>query len=241
MSVIKLGGAVCLQDEVLDEVARTWHDHGNLTLVHGAGPQLDDALQRLGPTIRLRGLRVTSPQAAAAARRVLDDVGSQMAKALRRRGVPAIHVPASLRLFNAICRPDPGLGRVGHQVQFDAAAMRRVVGPDAVAVVTPVAWDDIGPLNINADEGAAALAQGIGAERLVLATDVAHVHDEAGEPIARMDVATARAFLASPAAQGGIIPKVEAALAVLDAGVPEVRIGSVACAAGIGGTCFIPG
>lgn len=241
MTVIKLGGAVALQEDILDEVAATYRAHGPMTLVHGAGPQLDKALEALGPAIRLRGLRVTTPEAALVVRRTLDSVGAAMAKGLRARGVPAVHMPATLRLFQATCRPDPGLGRVGHQVRFNAEALRRAVPEGTVPVVTPVGWDELGPLNVNADEGAAALAVAVGAPRLVMATDVAHVHDAEGAPIASMTPETARAFLAGDAAKGGIIPKVEAALSVLEAGVPEVRIGGIACAGGQGGTCFIPG
>lgn len=241
MSVIKLGGAVCLDEDILDELAATYEQHSELTLVHGAGPQLDAALAKLGPTIRMRGLRVTTLEAAHVVRETLDAVGRAMALGLRARGVPAVHIPATLRLFGATCRPDPGLGRVGHEVRFDAEALQRTVPKGVVAIVTPVAWDDVGPLNINADEGAAALAVALGAQRLVLATDVQHVHDAEGSAIASMNPATARSFLASPAAQGGIIPKVEAALAVLDAGVAEVRIGNISCATGVGGTCLIPG
>ena len=244
MIVIKLGGAVVAQPDSLADLAKAWQNRDGderWVVVHGAGPQLDAALKQHGEPVRVAGLRVTSPAAAWTVLRTLDGVGHCLAAALRGLGVPTIHVPASLGLFAAEPKAVEGVQRVGTARSFDAAALERCVPGGAIAVVTPVGWDEDGPLNINADEGASAAARCLKAKRMVLATDVASVLDEAGEPIMAMTPETAHAFLASKAAQGGIIPKVQAAVAGVDAGVAEVRIGRVSCASGDGGTRFSRG
>lgn len=230
--VVKLGGAVCDAAATLDAFAAAWRsrpaDAGACLLVHGGGPQLDAALKALGePVVKIQGLRVTSPAAAQVVREVLDHTGAALAHALRDRGLPAVHLPATLRLFAAHAKrlPQGDLGRVGTVDAFDAAALARCVPPSAIAVVTPVAWDAQGPLNVNADEGACAVASALGAERLVLATDVAFVHDERGAPLRALTPEDALQLLAGPAAKGGMVPKLQAALEAISHGVDEVTIG----------------
>lgn len=230
--VVKLGGAVCDDAATLDAFADAWRsrpaDAGACFLVHGGGPQLDAALRALGePVAKVQGLRVTSPAAAHVVREVLDQTGAALAHALRDRGLPAVHLPATLHLFAAHAKrvPQGEVGRVGTVDAFDAEALARCVPSSAIGVVTPVAWDAEGPLNVNADEGAAAVAGALGAERLLLATDVAHVLDATGAPIAALTPDEALRLLAGPAAKGGMVPKLHAALEALAHGVGEVTIG----------------
>jgi len=240
--VVKLGGAVCGDPATLSAFADAWRARldgaPSCVLVHGGGPQLDAALLALGePITKVQGLRVTSPAAASVVLRVLDATGAALARSLRDHGLPAVHVPAALRLMAATRKALPGAesGRVGTVRAFDAAALRRCVPPGGLAVVTPVGWDAAGPLNVNADEGAAAVATALGASRLVLATDVAHVVDERGRPVVAMDSQAALTFLSGAAAHGGMLPKLQAALDALTAGVQEVTIGRLEAAwAGVG-------
>ena len=242
--VIKIGGAVAPLATTSNELADAWGKRpaGQAWIVvHGAGPQLDAALLQVsGPAIKVDGLRVTDLAAATTVREVMDQVGARLARDLRDRGVPAIHMPAVLRLFAAHAKDAARLSRVGTVDAFAADILGTCIPADTIAVVTPVAWDQEGPLNVNADEGAAAVARGVGAQRLVMATDVDSVHDALGQPIVRMNPTSARAFLASAAAQGGMRPKVQAALDVLEHGVREVRIGRVRCAWQDAGTCLAP-
>ncbi|HET6398095.1 MAG TPA: acetylglutamate kinase, partial [Candidatus Thermoplasmatota archaeon] len=97
--VLKVGGNVLLESEALRTIAGELHAlraHGHdVVLVHGGGPQLDDELRRLGePTVKVDGLRVTSPAAADAVLRVLDGIGGELARGLAQLGVPAHHTPA---------------------------------------------------------------------------------------------------------------------------------------------------
>ncbi len=221
----------------LQAVVDAWNarpdDSESWSLVHGGGPQLDAALREVqGPAVKIAGLRVTSPAGADAALKTLDGIGAALAAALAERGVPAVHVPASLQLLRAITKrvPDGDLGRVGTPLRFDVQSLADLVPPGTLAVVTPIGWDDEGPLNINADEAASALAGAIQAARLVLATDVDHVLDAQGQAIEALTAESARDLIASGVAKGGMIPKLESALLALTHGASEVVIGRAAAA-----------
>jgi acetylglutamate kinase len=233
--VVKIGGAVCAEPTTLAAFAAAWRGRGSdappIILVHGGGPQLDKALLALGePVVKVNGLRVTSPTAAGTVRETMDGIGAEVAAGLREHGLPAIHIPATKRLLAAEVKKLPDgadLGRVGTVRAFDAAALEAMLTPGQLAVVTPVGWDDDGPLNVNADEGASSVARALHAQRLVLATDVAYVLDAAGNPVQTLDGDGVREFLTGPAAKGGMVPKLRAALEALDTGVHEVCIGKL--------------
>lgn len=243
--VIKLGGAVCLQDETLRVLAaglRSLRRAGHRpVVVHGGGPQIDAALSQLGEKIvKHKGLRRTSPAAVRVVRRELDAIGSKIAAALARRGVPAQHVPSDERVLAARVKTLPDgfdLGRVGTFAGFETERVltrsdvfdaeggdREADGLGPVPVLTPVGFDALGALNINADEAAAAIAAGLGAERLLLATDVPAVQDGEGNAVARLDEAAAADLILDGTAAGGMVPKLMAALAALEAGVGSVLV-----------------
>ncbi len=235
--VLKLGGAVVDDANTLAAVTDAWNarrdPQESWSLVHGGGPQLDAALRAVqGDPVKISGLRVTSPEGAQAALETLDGIGAKLAEVLVQRGLPAVHVPASLRLLRAIPKrvPDGDLGRVGTPLRFDVQSLADLVPPGTLAVVTPIGWDNEGPLNINADEAASAVAGAIHAARLVLATDVDHVLDSQGQAIEALTAESAKELIQSGAAKGGMIPKLESALLALDQGATEVVIGRAAAA-----------
>ncbi len=228
-TVIKLGGAVCAKPETITNIVNAWRRRGmpRWIIAHGGGPQLDLALNSLeGEPERVNGLRVTSPEGAQLVQKTLDLVGAQIAQKLREAGANAIHVPASDALFHAVPKtvPDGDLGRVGTVTTFDADRLMPRMKRGCLAVVTPVGWDAQGPLNINADEGAVAVATDCRAQRLILATDVDGVRDETGQTRTSLSPAEARSLIGG-AAKGGMIPKLNNAMAALEAGVERVDIG----------------
>lgn len=234
--VLKLGGAVVEDPATIATLAQELSEvrgAGVTTyLVHGAGPQLDAALRALRePVVKHKGLRVTSARAADVVQREMDAVGARLALALERAGVPARHIPSGKGLFEARVKvPDDGadLGRVGTVTEFHHLFVHPTSDADPLAVLTPVGLDPKGPLNVNADEGAAAVARALRADWLVLGTDVEHVLDAAGAPIARISRAEAVRLVASQAARGGMIPKLASALEALDGGTRTVLITKVA-------------
>ena len=230
--VLKLGGAVCLDPPTLAAVAQEikglQQAGHNVVLVHGGGPQLDAAIADLGePVQKIDGLRVTSKAAANVVLQVMDGIGKELTAQLDAAGVRAHHVPASAEGFQATPkRSEKGeLGRVGTVTRFTAA--QRIAGARETAVVTPVGFDAQGPLNVNADEGAANVAMALRAKWLVLGTDVAAVRGAEGEPLAKLTPKSARKLIHESTASGGMIPKLSAAVQALSAGVGKVLVTKV--------------
>lgn len=231
--VLKLGGSVCLDPSqvhaVVGEVQGLQAAGHSVVLVHGGGPQLDKALAALGETVqKIDGLRVTSKAAAKVVLDVMDSIGKDLAAQLNAAGVKAHHVPAVAEGFQATPkRSDKGdLGRVGTVHRF--TAQHRIQGAQGVAVVTPVGFDAQGPLNVNADEGAAFVATALRCKWLILATDVAAVRGAEGEALARLTPKAARKLIQDNAATGGMIPKLTSAVAALSGGVSKVVVTKVA-------------
>lgn len=238
-TLIKLGGAILDDAPTLDALAAAWKARSDAKdrwiLVHGGGPQLDAALAGLGePCVRVHGLRVTSVRAAERVQKTLDFVGAELTARLRDRAVHAVHIPAADRRLKAVRKILPGggsVGRVGTVVHFDAASVAALVPPGRLAVVTPVGWDEDGPLNVNADEGALAVATGLRAAQLFLVTDVDGVRDAHGRTLSRLGPQEAKDLIAGGVAKGGMEPKLLNALDALRGGVGEVLIGDIACLA----------
>ena len=122
----------------------------------------------------------------------------------------------------AITRPE--LGLVGEVTAIDRTVIDRLL-PDFIPVIAPLAVGADGQaLNVNADVFAARLAQALGAEKLVLLTDIAGVLDRDRNLIPTLTGREARALIADGVIAGGMIPKVEYALAALAAGVHKVHV-----------------
>ncbi len=231
---IKLSGKLLDDPATLDllasELTQARDAGARPVVVHGGGPQLTRALTEAGvPEERHHGLRVTPPQAAEIVLSEMDALGMELAAQLTRRGVPAVHIAGRQgRLSAQVKHLDgaPLLGRVGTVKGFDALGLPGPVdGP--VPVVTPVGMDAQGPLNVNGDEGAGAIASALAADALLLATDVAGVLDASGQPIDHIDPGQARSLIRSGQAHGGMVPKLNAALDALRSGVGKVLIGPI--------------
>lgn len=235
--VLKLGGAVCLRPETLEALteglAKMLAAGYQPVLVHGGGPQLDKAIQALGePVVKHKGLRYTSKAAAAIVERELDAIGAALTEALQEAGLPAVHFGTDLRLVSARPKRLPDgydLGRVGSYDAFDAGLLSRAIANEngtrsCIPIITPVGFDDEGPLNVNADEAAAAIASSIKADRLFMATDVPNIRDGGGMPLRDIDESDAAELIIGGAAQGGMVPKLMAALSALQGGVPGVLV-----------------
>jgi acetylglutamate kinase len=126
----------------------------------------------------------------------------------------------------------PTLGEVGEPELVTPGVLQVLMSGGYVPVVSPLGSDrDTGAtLNVNGDDAAAAIASALGADELVLVADVPGVIDD-GTILSRLDVDAARTLIASGAASGGMIAKLEAAFHALDDGVPTVRIGDITAVA----------
>ena len=156
------------------------------------------------------GRRVTDAQALAVVRESLREVGIAIASALGPAALPLLGDEIGLE-----ARRLPALGLVGEALPSRPRAIVEALAYGKIPVVAPLA---AGPLNVNADEAASALAIGLGAERIVFVTDVPGVFVE-GALAERLDAAHADQLLESGAFEGGIVPKLMAAVSAARVGV----------------------
>ncbi len=213
--VIKLGGGVAAASagRALD-VVRAGHE---VVVVHGAGPQISAELQRRGiPVEFVDGRRVTSRAALAVVRESLLAVGGDVCAALGPAALPLAGDEIGLEAL-----PVPELGLVGNPLPSRPAAIEEALAAGRIPVVAPIA---VGPLNVNADEAASALAAGLGADRIVFVTDVPGVFID-GALTYRIDAGRADRLLAAGELEGGIVPKLLAAVRAARLGI-DAEIGA---------------
>lgn len=212
--VVKLGGTtIAEQEQVLDQVAELARARPVL-VVHGGGKRVTDWLDRLGiPTRFEEGLRVTdAPSLEVTAAVLRGSMNVELVAALRARGCDAIGLSgvdggilAGRRL--------PGKGLVATVTGVHVELLRALLSRGHVPVIAPLAADEDGHVcNVNADDAAAGLARGLGAERLLLLTDVDGIRDAAGARIPLIGAAEAEQLIASGVIAGGMVPKVRAAV-----------------------------
>ena len=218
--VLKLGGRVAA-DSI--GVALERHAGGDeVVVVHGAGPQITDELHAHGLAVTfVGGRRLTDPATLAVVRRSLVAVGAELSAAL---GPAALHLVGDEIGLEAV--RIPALGFVGEPLPCRPAAVEAALADRRIPVVTPIA---VGPLNVNADEAAAALAVGLGADRVVFVSDVPGVYVE-GVVASRLHVDDADDLLGSGAFDGGIVPKLLAAVCAARLGI-TAEIGETAVVA----------
>ena len=207
--VIKLGGAVAAQSA---GTVLALAEENEVCVVHGAGEQITLEMVRAGIPVRfVGGRRVTSPEALEVVRNSFAEVGAALCAALGSRAEQLfgdeIGLPATLV---------PELGLVGDPLPSAPEAVVQALAAGRIPVVAPLA---AGPLNVNADEAAAALAQGLEAERLLFLTDVDGLILN-GEVVDEIDAGDATELLDRALLEGGIVPKLRAAVTAAQAGVP---------------------
>jgi acetylglutamate kinase len=206
--VVKLGGAVAAA--AADVVLGLAERHA-VCVVHGAGTQISAELERLGIAIRfVGGRRVTSPEALAVVRASLAAVNAEVCAAIGDAAVPLCGDEIGLA-----AEPMPELGLVGEALPSRPAAIEAALAAARIPVVTPLA---VGPLNVNADEAAAALAVGLGAERLLFISDVPGLL-LGGAVASSIGAGEAERLLDAGELGGGIVPKLRAAIGATRGGV----------------------
>ena len=218
--IVKVGGAVAADSarRVLDLVA----DGNEVIVVHGAGPQISAELAARGiPAEFVGGRRVTSAEAIEVVREALVGVNVALCAALGDSAIGLLGDEIGL-----VATPVPDLGLVGDPSPSRPAAIQDALAAGRIPVVAPLA---AGPLNVNADEMAAALAVGLGADRIFFLTDVAGLLLD-GAVVDRIEAADAEQLLADGLLEGGILPKLRAAVTAARLGV-DAEIGETAAVA----------
>ena len=199
-------------------------------VVHGGGPQISELMSRLGKTTEFRnGLRVTDAETVDIARMVLiGQVNPQLVSALNVHGPVAVGVSGEdAGLIRAVAR-DPELGFVGDVAAINPVILQSLIDDQFIPVVATIGTDAAGQAyNINADTVAGAIAESLGAEKLVYLTDIEGLRRLVDDPASLIRQTTPDeldALVAEGIIAGGMIPKVASCVAAVRAGVRRAHI-----------------
>lgn len=229
LRVVKIGGAALGEPAWLSGFAEAAAAAAApMVIVHGGGPDISALSDRLGIPVQWQeGRRITPPEALDVAAMVLNGrVNKKVVSALIAAGVDALGLSGvDGGLLRAELVEGGALGRVGSVAHVRAGLVSSLLHLGHSVVVSPISLGlDGQPLNVNADDAAAAIAAALGAAEIVFLTDVAGVLDR-GVVQADLDSVGALSLIRSGTATGGMRVKLSAAMAALAAGVPAARIG----------------
>lgn len=237
--VVKFGGNAMvdadLQRTFAQDVVELWREGLRPVVVHGGGPQISAMLDRLGLETRFEaGLRVTTPETMGVVRMVLAGrVQRELVGHINSHGPFAVGLTGEdAHSMTAVRRPawvdgrPVDIGLVGDVVDVDPGMLCALLAQGHIPVVSPVARGEDGQVyNVNADLAASALAVALGAERLVMLTDVEGLYADwprSTDVIARMDADALHALL--PQLAGGMLPKMEGCLRAVRGGVRTAHV-----------------
>jgi len=233
--VIKYGGAAMTDAQLKEEFARDVvllkYVGMNPVVVHGGGPDITRYMERLGMEVRfVEGLRVSDEATVEVAKMVL--VGKQnkdIVLRINRHGQPAVGLCGDDGLLFTVRKQlaagDTDIGFVGQIEHVDADVLRHIA-EDYIPVIASVGADAEGnSYNVNADAAAAAVAEALGAFKIMFLTDVEGWRADPGDPSTRISEATADELRERlEGVGGGMRPKLEACLHALDSGVGHAHI-----------------
>ena len=244
--VVKVGGELAQDRPLLaasvGSAVRAFLDAGiRVVVVHGAGPQATELSKRLGLVPRMVGGRRITDEATLEVMKMAlaGQVSVDVASALRLARVPGVCTTGvSAGLLEAVKRPpkpvtgagpEPvDMGLVGDVVAVDTGLLERLAAAGVVPVLGSLGGDASGSVfNINADTVAARVAAELRAAKLLLVSNVPGVLRDKDDPatrIPRLTAEEARRAIASGLIVGGMIPKVEESLAMLEQGIEAVHI-----------------
>ena len=243
--VVKYGGNAMINEElkekVMQDVALMKYVGIQPVIVHGGGPEITGFLGKVGKeTEFISGLRVTDAETVEIAEMVLDGkINSDIVTLLNRRGVSAVGLSGKdanlIRAKKKLATVYEGeeskmvdIGYVGEVEAIDTRLLRDLIAHDYIPVIAPIGVGaDSESYNINADYVAAEIAGALGAEKLLLLTDVEGVYKDYEDKtsfISTLTAAEARRYIEDGTLTGGMIPKVEACLRALEAGAAKTHI-----------------
>jgi len=199
-------------------------------VVHGGGPQINEMLSRLNIESKfVNGLRVTDVATMQVVQMVLNgNVNPQIVSAINVHGNVAVGLSGEDGRTLQVTARDASLGYVGDIEKVRTHVIDGLLADGLVPVLSTVGVDVNGqPYNINADTAAGAIAEALGAEKIVYLTDIAGLRkdiDDAASLIQRITVDELSALIADGTISGGMIPKVESCMQAVRGGVKSAHI-----------------
>lgn len=224
--VIKVGGGEIEDPAWLDRFAAGVAQARPAVIVHGGGRRISAWQERLGlPVVMRDGIRVTTPEVAELVQMVLcGPIRTALVRALRSQGVDAVGVAGGDGCLTVELQDPDRLGQVGRVTSVDRAFLSRLLERGITPVLAPVSVSPDGmAVNVNADDAAAAVANGLDAAELLFVSDIPGVMCGT-ERLAAVTRADLDDLIERGVVHGGMVAKLKAALA---AGHGPTRIGDV--------------
>jgi acetylglutamate kinase len=233
--VIKYGGSILGEDKirsgVLEDIVFLSFTGLKPVLVHGGGPNISERMRQEGRKSEfVDGMRVTDQETLLLVEEELRKLNDIIVNEVCELGAKAVGLNGkSEKIIQAEKKKTKiDLGLVGNIVDINTEPILEELRKDKVTVVLPMGvGKDRNAYNVNADEAAACIAASLGAEKLVLLTNVKGIMrnpDEPGSFLSTLTVAEAKDLIESNIIQQGMIPKVKACIDALDRGVKKTHI-----------------
>jgi len=243
--VVKYGGRAMVDEELKVSFAQDMvllkYVGINPVVVHGGGPQIDQTLEKMGVSSRfVRGMRVTDPETIDVIEMVLvGKVNKEIVGLINHHGGMAVGLSGKdgglilARKMNVtVASNDKGesteiidIGMVGEIIEINPLVINTLDENKFIPVIAPVGVGEQGETyNINADLVAGHTAEALGAEKLILLTDVEGVKNKKGEQLSTLKVNQAHKMINEGVVAAGMIPKVECCIHALEGGVGKTHI-----------------
>ena len=232
--VVKYGGNAMinpqLKQQVMEDIVLLWLIGVKVVLVHGGGPEISDTMKKLGKQARfVNGLRVTDKETVDIVQMVLaGKVNKDLVNLLQVKGGHAVGLSGIDGGILEATVKDETLGYVGDVTKVRTQPILDLLEKHYIPVISTIAADPQGnTYNINGDTAAAYIAGALGAERLIMMTDIAGVMMDKDDPdslIPHITVSEAEKLKEQGIISGGMIPKVDCCIEALNAGVNNVII-----------------
>ena len=232
--VVKYGGNAMineqLKQQVMEDIVLLWLIGVKIVLVHGGGPEISELMDKLGkqPDF-VNGLRVTDRETVDIVQMVLaGKVNKTLVNLLEMQGGNAIGLSGMDGHLIEAEQKDERLGFVGEVTHVEIQPVLDLLNNGYIPVISTIGCDKHGnSYNINSDTAAAHIAAALGAERLIMMTDIAGILKDKDDPstlIPELTADEAMALYDVGVVSGGMIPKVDCCIRALGAGVKNVVI-----------------
>ena len=232
--VIKYGGNAMINEElkqqVMEDIALLWLIGVKVVLVHGGGPEISDVMKKFGKeAVFVDGLRVTDKETVDIVQMVLaGKVNKSLVTLLQKKGGHAVGLSGMDGGLIEAKIKDERLGYVGEITKIRPQPINDLLEKNYIPVISTVASDRDGhSYNINGDTAAAYIAGALGAERLIMMTDIAGILRDKDDPdtlIPEITISEAKALYEEGVISGGMIPKVDCCIEAIHKGVKNVII-----------------